>query len=158
NPGFEAPSAVGSTSHDCAGWNVLLDTDRANFGNVPHHLPGTTWSVWAKTFEPLGGGVTQNVGITGGTSYTLSGFTFYQDGYFQSGATIQMGMIWLDGSNNPVGTPAALNIDPTSAPTINTWLSNSFTGLAPVNATQVMVSLGWSGGQTAATQPQSAFF
>jgi hypothetical protein len=155
NPSFEAGTFSGQTSSDAPPWVFQLDCQRASFF---HHPPSGSWSAWMKTFEPLGGGVTQNVNVVGGTSYNLSAFTLFEAGYSLSASTIQMGMIWLDNSNNPVGTPTALNIDPTSNPPTGVWNSFSISGAAPVNATQVMVSLGWSGGQVVMGQSQSAFF
>ena len=161
NPGFETPPTNQSvdTPSPFPGWSFVFDCQRSQFHNTP---PTNLENIWIKTFEtPILGsdGVTQNVmNITGGTNYTLNAQAFFESGYSQSGATVQMGLIWKDSGGNPVGTPASLNIDPTSNPPPLQWNSYSVSGLAPVSATQVVVSLGWIGGQVVNGQSQSAFF
>jgi hypothetical protein len=159
NPGFEAPPSGDTVDSQASGWTFVVDCQRAGFHD---HTTGSGKSIWMKTFEntPLGSdGIFQTVSnVQAGTPYSLSGFTWFETGYNQSTSFIQMGMIWLDNSNNPVGTPTALNIDPTSNPLTNQWVSLSVSGNAPVNATKVMVSMGWSGGAVVSGQSQSVFF
>src|SRR5439155_3987093 len=123
NPGFVAPTAPQNTSSVCTGWTFDLDAQRATFQN---HTPGVgnTWSVWCKTFEPAGGGIHTNpdIGnISPGATYTLSAFAFFETTYPTTTAVMQLGMTWLDSGGNPTGTPAFLNIDPTSNPATNVW-------------------------------------
>jgi len=159
NPGFEAPPSTQNPDTVATGWTFIFDAQRANYKD---HTTGSGESIWMKTFiNPVLGqdGVYQNVNnIVPGSNYSLSAFTFFEAGYSGSGATIQLGMIWEDSGGSPVGTPAALNIDPTSNPSTGAWVSQSVSGIAPVGATQLMVSLGWQGGHTSAQQPQSVFF
>src|SRR4051812_11853542 len=58
NPGFEAPTAAPQTSSVCTGWTFDFNCQRATFAN---HTAGGSWSVWNKTFQPVGGGIHQDV-------------------------------------------------------------------------------------------------
>ena len=134
--------------------DLQFDCQRANFQN---HTPGGLYSIWAKTFEPAGGGVTQNVSVVPGSMYNFSSQVWFETVFSQTGAQIQLGLTWMDASNNPVGTANTFNIDSSSNPPVNSWQSYGFGGVAPVGATQVQVSLGWSGGSTVTGQ-QNVFF
>src|SRR3954470_15885647 len=103
NPGFELPPSTSSVDSTCNFWTFVFDCQRAKFFN---HTPSGSESIWIKTFEDpvtVTDGIYQNVNnITAGSNYTLSAFTLFENGYNESGATVQMGMIWLDSGNQPV--------------------------------------------------------
>ncbi len=161
NPSFEAPSDPG-TNNDylCAGWTLLDDCERSTFDNPPNG----SWDIWFKTFESavdpstgVSGGVDQTVSdITANTSYTLSALEFNEAGEPASGAEIQMGLIWQDGS----GTTISSNYDNIlpGAGTTGAWTPMSITANAPTGAAQVEVIFDWVGGSTVSGQAQSAFF
>jgi len=155
NAGFESPTDLaGTTSSTCSGWTFKADCQRASFHN---NTAGGRWSIWEKTFEPAGGGVTQNVSATAGSMYNLTVQQWFEPNFATSGATSQLGLIWLDGSNTPVGTANYTNIPATAAPPTNVWTPYSVSGTAPAGATQVQVFLGWTDG-TPGAQQISAFF
>src|SRR5205823_6146939 len=94
---------------------------RANFFN---HTPGGVFSIWAKTFQPDGGGIFQDVSsITANTPYTFSSFLYFEAGFttITDPVTAQVGLAWLDAGGNPVGSPTFLNIAPADNPPIGTW-------------------------------------
>ena len=57
NPGFESPAEPPGVNSNCAGWTFELDCQRAAFNN---HTPGGVFMIWAKTFQPVGGGIRQD--------------------------------------------------------------------------------------------------
>src|SRR3954462_13811408 len=116
NPGFEAPQPA-SIDQPASGWDFVNQCQRAQFAN---HTPGGNSSIWAQTFQPAGGGVTQNVDVTAGATYNFSSYVFFQTTYPTTSATIQLGLTWLDINNQPItGTESFLNILPTSNPPTN---------------------------------------
>ena len=127
---------------------------------TPAPPSGGKEDVWLRTFEPLGGGITQNFsdGFTIGATYNLSAQFYAEPNFPTSGAVAQMQLNWMDSSGNLVGTPAVKNIDPTqmSVPT-STWTPYTLSDVAPSGASQVQVFLGWSGG-TPGVQQISAWF
>ncbi len=153
NPGFESPQSPAQVDTEASGWTFVGDAARANFFN---HTPGGSKSIWHKTFNPVGGGVTQNVGITAGATYNLSAFHLFEAAYPTTEAVVQMGMTWRNAQGGSVGTPNFLNIQPSSVTQTGVWLPFSIMGVAPAGATQVEVFLGWMGGGTV-KGAQSAF-
>src|SRR5438046_3155875 len=103
NPGFEAPADPGNNVDSlCTGWTFQFSCQRANF-HVNENPTGGTRDIWAKTFDPLGGGVIQNVsGISAGTNYTLSTQNYFETTYNTTSAFIELGLIWMNASNQPV--------------------------------------------------------
>ncbi len=162
NPGFESPPDPGAqTDSTVTGWNLIFDCQRSTFHASP---PANQYNIWAKTFESLGGGVTQNFsnGFTIGATYNLSSQIFFESAYPTTSAQILVGLDWMDAGGNLVGTPAVNTINPTDASVANAIASGTFTtfsisGVAPAGATQVQVSLGWAGGGTV-PGAQSVFF
>jgi hypothetical protein len=151
NPGFEAGTGTATVS----GWTLVFDAQRANFFN---NTPGGQWSLWAKTWEPAGGGAFQDItGVTPGTNYSLTSKVYFENNYNQSTATIQLGLTFMDSGGNQVGSPFFTNIDPTSNPPTGTWTNQMVSGLAPAGASKVEVFLGWSGGFDV-HMAQSVFF
>src|SRR5215213_5310311 len=73
NPGFEAPVPTQGEDQTASGWTFTGTAMRAGFQN---HTPGGSRMIWGRTFEPAGGGVFQNVGITAGAQYDLSSWLF----------------------------------------------------------------------------------
>lgn len=159
NPGFEAPAEPPAVNSNCAGWTFVLDGQRAPFAN---HTPGGVFSIWAKTFQPAGGGIFQDVGsITAGAMYDFSSFLFFEPGYLDitDPVAIRLELSWRDGGGMPVGTPTQLNIAPSAAPPIGVWTSFGVDDVvAPVGAATARFFLGWVDGGISPTQPQSVFF
>ena len=162
NPGFEAPPAPPNTSSVIAGWTIvgdLQETLRATFAN---NTPGGQWSLWLKTFvfsDPLGNieGITQDVNVVGGGSYTLSTQTFLEASYPNTTARLKYGVSWFDNTMTPTGTATFGTILPTDPNPTNTWLPFSIAATAPANATTARIFLGWEDGGTV-PGAQSAFF
>ena len=62
NPGFEAPLILPpAVNSECAGWTFTLDCQRAPFqqNHASHPDPTSEYGIWAKTFQPAGGGIFQ---------------------------------------------------------------------------------------------------
>ena len=79
NPGFEAPTPAPAENTTCTGWSFFGTAKRQTFAN---HTPGGQYMIWGRTFEPLGGGVTQDVAnITPGANYDFSSFMFFESGF-----------------------------------------------------------------------------
>jgi hypothetical protein len=154
NPGFEAPAAPPAVNSDVSGWTFVFDAQREHFVN---HTPGGTFGIWGKTFQPAGGGIFQNVGITAGANYSLTSQIYFESAYPTTSATTQLQLTWMDAGNNPVGSAAVLNIAPASVTTTGAWTPFTLNGTAPAGASQVQVFLGWNGGGTV-TGAQSIFF
>jgi hypothetical protein len=155
NPGFEAPTDTTQHNTDVFGWSLQLDTERANFAN---HTPGGTYSIWMKTFEPAGGGVTQTVGVIPGNTYNLSSYVFFETVYPTTSAQIQLQMTFQDSGGNQIGSPTEFDINPTDNPPTNAWvLENAPAAVAPTGASQAVVFFGWNGGGTVTGQ-QNVFF
>jgi len=146
NPGFESPTATGTTSSVATGWSFYADAQRATFAN---NTSGGSWSDWVKSFETLGG-VTQGVSsITGGSNYTLSAFFNFETTYPNSGAISDLKLTWN------TGTPSELDILPANVST-GVWTQYTLSATAPAGATSVVVSFDWTNGTSTAGQ-QSAF-
>jgi hypothetical protein len=153
NPGFEAPT--GGTPDQVAGWSLVLDATRQTFQN---HTPGGQWMLWAKTFQPVGGGAEQVVDTTPGAEYDLSSFLYFETNYPTSAAVMQLRLTWLNSGGGQVGTPSLLEIQPASVTTTGSWVEYNLNDVvAPVDAEQVRVFLGWAGG-TPGAQQIGAFF
>src|SRR5690242_182897 len=59
NPGFESPpDPTANVDSLCAGWSFQFNCQRSNF-HVTENPTGGSWDIWAKTFDPLGGGIMQ---------------------------------------------------------------------------------------------------
>src|SRR5262245_57505161 len=147
NPGFESPTDTTTNENtNINGWTVVPTAKRAAFFN---HTPGGRWSVWARTFEPLGGGVFQDVsGITAGTNYTFTSFLYFEAGYttITDPTNAELKLTFLDSGNNQVGSPTILDIPPnTPGLPVNTWTQYSLNNVtAPVGAANVRVFVGWT--------------
>jgi hypothetical protein len=156
NPGFEAPPDAGQVSTDVVGWTLVNDAARANFQN---HTPGGTYMLWGKAWQSAGGGAFQDVAVTGGGSYSISSFMYFEAGYPATLSITQMGVTWLNSGGTPVGTPSFLNIDPTMTPvTTGSWQPFSFTATAPAGAVTGRYFLGWMGPSMDNGGAQSVFF
>ena len=160
NPGFESPTDTSSNeSTNINGWTVIPTAKRDAFQN---HTPGGRWSVWARTFEPLGGGVSQNVsGVSAGTDYSFSSYIFFEPGYFTitDPVSARISLTFLDSGNNQVGSPTNLDLLPSTPGLMsNVWTQFTLSGVtAPVGATQVKAFVGWTDGGPG-TGGQSVFF
>ena len=160
NPGFEAPPGVpGSQDQTAAGWTFVNNCQRADFNN---HTPNGRWMIWGKTFQDVGGGVTQDVtNITAGADYTFSSYLFFENGFFliTDPCNAQLSLTWFNGSNQQIGSPSLLNIPPTTSTPALTWTQFSLNATAPAGAASVRVFVGWDGGQAVMpAQSQSVFF
>src|SRR4051794_23028315 len=79
NPGFESPTDLASTeSTTINGWTPVGPGRRAVFQN---HTPGGRWGIWSRTFEPAGGVFQDVTGLTGGGTYNLSAFLYFETNY-----------------------------------------------------------------------------
>ena len=162
NPGFEAPPAPPNTSNVIAGWTIvgdLQETLRATFAN---NTPGGQWSLWLKTFvfsDPLGNieGITQDVTVVGGGSYTLSTNAYLEAAYPTTTARLKYGVSWFDNTMTPTGTATFGTILPSDPNPTNAWLPFSIAATAPANATKARIFLGWEDGGTV-PGAQSAFY
>src|SRR5262245_23765490 len=75
NPSFESPADPPGDNQNFVAWSPINDVSRASFAN---HPPGT-FGLWAKCFQPAGGGVTQTLtGIQAGALYDFSSFMFFE--------------------------------------------------------------------------------
>ena len=155
NAGFEAPNEPPSVNSNVAGWTLVNDAQRAHFKN---HTPGGVFSIWAKTFQPAGGGIFQEVtNISPGANYNLTSQLYFESAYPTTEAVMQLGLTWFDAAGSQVGTPNFTLIQPSSITTTDVWTPFSVSGTAPTGAAKVRVFLGWDGGGTV-TGAQSAFF
>jgi len=160
NPSFEAPAAAGNTSPDFTGWNKVNDINRSTFNQALGNPPANngTWNVWNKTFQDVGGSISQDVSnITAGANYDLSVWTFFEGNYSQSLATTKFGLTFLDNGNQQVGTPTFTLIPFDSGVATGVWEQRTMNATAPVGATKVRVTLGWDDGLTG-TPAVSSFF
>lgn len=161
NPGFEAPTPNPSENTTCTGWTFTGTAKRATFAN---HTPGGQFMIWARTWEPLGGGVTQDVtNITPGETYDFSAYLFFEAGFAtipedpQDPVAAQLQMTWLDSGGTPVDLPTTLSIFPSTAPPASMWTFYEISAVAPVGAAKVKTFVGWQNGD-AGTGGQSVFF
>jgi len=161
NPGFELPpDTTTNVDNTVTGWNLLLDTSRAQFYNhTPGALPaaqGGGWSLWLKTFEAAGGGATQDVPVVAGQPYTLTAQMLFEPSYPNiPGIDTFLQLQFKDGGT-AVGSPDVLHILPTAVTADKTWSPFSITGTAPAGATQVEAEIGWANGSAVPGQ-QGAF-
>lgn len=159
NPSFEAPSAAGSTSNTITGWDRVLDASRATF-----RARTGSWSIWSKTFQPLGGGFTQDVPVTAGEQYDFRGWASFEEGFNTiASVAADMRVTWLDAGASPVGSPQFVQITPAtpapvSPPSAVTWTLYELLDLvAPVGAASARISFGWVDGGPG-TGAQSMFW
>jgi hypothetical protein len=160
NPSFEAPAAAGSTSPDFTGWTPVNDINRSVFNQTLGNPPAGngTWNVWNKTFQDVGGSISQDVGnITVGATYDLSVYTYFEANYVDSLATTKLGLTFLDNGNQTVGTPTFTLIPFDSGVTTDEWAQQTASAVAPVGATKVRVTLGWDNGQVGFPNVSSFF-
>jgi hypothetical protein len=151
NPGFEAPAEPPGVNSNCAGWTFVLDCQRAPF-NQSHPTnpdPTSVFGIWAKTFQPAGGGIFQDVGsISPGANYDMKAFLFFENGFatITDPVAARMQLSWFDAGSNPVGTPTTLDISPASNPPLSAWTQFTLSATAPVGAATARVFYGWDGG------------
>ncbi|HSV15492.1 MAG TPA: hypothetical protein VLI90_14625, partial [Tepidisphaeraceae bacterium] len=92
NPGFEAPQPA-AVDQNCTGWTFDNNCQRAQFYN---NTPGGNTSIWAKTFQPAGGGIEQVVNVIAGSTYNFQSYVLFESAYNTTTATIQLGLTFLD--------------------------------------------------------------
>jgi hypothetical protein len=144
NPSFEAPTAPPSVANDISGWTRVNDASRATF----RALTGQ-WAIWAKTFQAIGGGFSQEVNIQAGQQYDFSANLNVEGGFLTitDPVGLDMRLTWLDSGGSPVGTESFLNITPASNPAIDTWIPLSINDVvAPAGAAKAKVFFGWTDG------------
>lgn len=163
NPGFELPPDTSmNVDNTVTGWNLLLDTSRAQFYNhTPGALPaaqGGSWSLWLKTFESAGGGATQTVPVTAGTTYNFTALMLFEPSYPNiPNIDSFVQMQFQDSMGNNVGSADVTHINKATVVADKmTWTPYSVVGTAPAGATQVQVEVGWANG-SGVTGQQSAF-
>ena len=156
NPGFESPAEPPAVNSNCAGWTFVLDCQRAPFAqNDPSHPdPSSEFGIWAKTFQPAGGGIFQDVGgLTPGANYELRAHLFIEPGFLTITDPVAavMRVEWLGGAQNE------LSITPASNPPTNAWTPFSLMATAPAGATSARIFFGWEDGGPG-TGAQSVLF
>lgn len=163
NPGFEdPPDKTMNVDTTVTGWNLLLDTGRAQFYNhTPGALPtnmGGSWSLWLKSFEAAGGGATQTVPVTAGTTYNFTALMLFEPSYPNiPNIDSFVQMQFQDSGGHAVGSADVTHINKaTVVADKTTWTPYSVVGTAPAGASQVQVEVGWANG-SGVTGQQSAF-
>lgn len=159
NPSFEGPPDSGTTTYTIGGWTLVNDAMRAAFA-VANNTPGGRWGLWAKTFQPIGGGAQQDVTIVPGAEYAFSSFINYETNFLsiEDPVSLRMQVTWLDAGNNEVGTRSTLDLTPLTAPQpALEWRQFSLNTTAPATAAKARVFVGWDGGGIFGG-PQSGFF
>jgi hypothetical protein len=161
NPGFESPPDPGvQNDTEASGWTFIpLGCARATYYN---HTPGGTESIWLQTYDPIGGGIYQDVpDVVAGTTYQLSAYFLFESAYTDTSTTLDMQMIFEDSGGNQLSDQEIL-IQPTdpipSNPAlVGVW--NLFTTpstIAPAGTAQIQVEFDCGPGATVPGQ-QSAF-
>jgi hypothetical protein len=158
NPSFEAPVGTAGDDQNFVAWSPINDISRAQFAN---HTSGGVYGLWAKTWQPAGGGVTQTLsGIQPGALYDFSSWMRFEAAFpdINEPCNAILRVTWLDSGSNPVGSPTTLSIAPDSGVPIDTWIELGFNDVAaPVGAAQATLLLGWEGGEDI-EGAQSVFF
>jgi hypothetical protein len=162
NPGFESPAEPPAVNTNVAGWTLVNDAARAPFqqNHASHPTPASEFGIWAKTFQPAGGGIFQDVtGLTGGANYELKSIMFIEAGFLTITDPIEaiMRLTWLDAGGGQLPNPSELNITPASSPPVDTWAPFSLMATAPANAAGARVFFGWEDGGPG-TGAQSVLF
>ena len=162
NPGFESPSATGNTSNVVAGWTLVLDAERATWAqnHASHPTPESTWGAWAKTFQPAGGGIFQEVsGLSAGANYDFKSIWFIEPGFLTITDPVAalMRLTFLDAGNNPIGTPTELRVTPASTPPTDAWTPFMLSATSPAGTAGARVFFGWEDGGPG-TGAQSVMF
>jgi hypothetical protein len=156
NPGFESPADSQPTDHTATGWTFVDPSVLRS--NAYNHTPGGTFSVMENVQQSPGSGVYQNVPhINPGDPLTLSAYWYFQPNFaLDAGASVDLGLTWLNNSNQIVGSNFSY-ISSSSAP-LSTWTQYSLTAVAPAGTTQVQVSFDYNNPQNSnAGAPQAAF-
>jgi len=159
NPGFELPNNPSNEPPPpIAGWTLINDANRVAFGSTSNNTPGGRFGLWAKTFQPIGGGAFQNVGIVGGANYAFRSFLNIESGFFTivDPVALRMQITWLDGGGSPVGSLATLDIT-TASTQLSGFNQYTLNATAPAGAAQARAFVGWDGGGSG-TGGQSGFF
>ena len=156
NPGFESPAEPPAVNTNCAGWTFVLDCARAPFqqSHASHPDPSSEFGIWAKTFQPAGGGIFQDVtGLTPGASYELRAHWFIEAGFLTITDPVAalMRIEWQGGAENE------FSITPASSPPVDAWTPFSIMATAPAGATSARIFFGWEDGG-AGTGAQSVLF
>jgi hypothetical protein len=176
NPDWEAPTdLVNSTNTTATGWTMIASGeplqagDRAAFYN---NTPGGRWSYWLRDFEDHGSATQIVTGTTPGTNYAFTAQMLFELG---SGSTVGatsgyndvptmnsfLEMQFENGSGTAVGLPYIFLIPSGSVPLSGnrTWNPYTAAGIAPAGSSQVLLEIGWFGGNGTAhgTGSQSAF-
>jgi hypothetical protein len=157
NPGFEAPAEPPAPNSNVTGWTLVNDAQRAAFNN---HTPGGVFMLWAKTFQPVGGGAFQDVNIFAGQTYNMSSWLFFEGGYttITDPVAARLAVSWLTSGGSPVGSPTILDIPASPAPPTGTWTEYFLPPIvAPAGSAKARVFVGWDGGGPG-VGAQSVFF
>jgi hypothetical protein len=153
NGGFENPADNSGQSTDttATGWGFYGGMVRSDAEN---NTPGGKWSAGEQTDLGYGGIFqTYNGPATAGITYTLNCDYFFESAFpNQVGEVSDLAMTFLNSSGVAVGPrdsngfSAATYIPSQSVTTTGAWLPYTVSGVAPVGATQIVVSFAYAGG------------
>jgi hypothetical protein len=160
NGGFENPADTSGSSTDttATGWNYFGNVERASFHN---NTAGGKWSTWFEAWQAPGGVNQTYAGpVTDGTSYTLTTQMLFEPNFINTGAIINLSMIWENSGGGTVGTAAVSTINAATSTLPadgTTWTPVVTTGVAPAGAAQIVVEYDLISNTTNAGGAQSAF-
>ena len=176
NANWEAPTdTTDSTSTVATGWTMTASGEVGTAGNRAafySNVDSGRWSFWLQDFEDHGGATQVVTGTAPGTNYFFTSLMLFELG---SGNTVGptsgyndvptlnsfLQMQFEDSVGNPIGAPDITNIPSGSVPLSGnrTWNLYSVSGVAPAGSSQVLLDIGWTGGNGTVhgTGSQSAF-
>jgi hypothetical protein len=138
NPGFELDDASAGDVNPTTGWGSGFN---ANFTSNDFAHTGTqSLKVFGPFFQFGGAGTTQAQPAVPGVSYTASGFIFSPSNDAINGTNFAVVKVeFLDLSNNVIGAAESPQFNLSSG--LDTWVSRSATGVAPLGTVNAQIVL-----------------